>query len=126
MGSAKVDKVPAKCIAKVCSDYSAVEKDCGAQAGCTWKKKVPTVAATYKCVSDAGNTAEKKTACEAVKDATLVKCIAAANGGSSCCKVAEKTKASGSPAYCAKKPSESGAVTAITSAFAAAAAALLM
>merc|ERR1711934_1083809 len=46
---------------------------------------------TYKCESLKGNSAAKKTLCEAVKvekSADAGKCIVTANGGSLCCKVA--------------------------------------
>jgi len=124
---AKIAKKDAACVPKKCYDYPK-EADCKKQSACEFKAKEDGTSDTYKCESLKGNSAAKKTLCEAVKvekSADAGKCIVTANGGSLCCKVAVTKGKAGSPAMCvdAKKAS---AGTAVLSAFAAVSAALLM
>merc|ERR1712032_1335099 len=144
---AKVEAVPAKCVAKVCGDYGT-EGECKGE--CKWKAKVSAVAFKYKCKADTALTdAGKKTKCEGVADATPTKCLNDANGGLMCCLNDVVAGAAPVPAKCVEKPKPaatekpkpaatektakettdtplSGVAVAMTSAFAAAAAGLLL
>jgi len=128
----EVKEKSAACEPKACGDYPT-EKDCKGESSCEWKPKVDAVAVKYKCkVADGLTDTDKKKACEAVTDATPPGCTKAANGGLACCLTDFATKAVAAvPAYCAKKKEmpktdNSGMALAMTSAFAAAAAGLLL
>jgi len=120
--AAEVAAVPAKCVAKTCANYIKDKATCeGASIGCVYTAKKDGVAGTTKCASKDGNEGDKKKACDAAK----TKCTDNANGGLGCCGVVVDKKGSALvPATCVKK--DSNAAMAVTSAFAAAAAALLM
>jgi hypothetical protein len=125
--SAEIPKKDPTCVPKTCLDYPK-EADCIKQSGCEFKKEVKGTDNTYKCKSGAGNTADKKKLCEAVKVADKTKvgeCGKAANGGTLCCTVDVTPGKATSPAMCVEKATAS-AGTAVLSAFAAVSAALLM
>merc|ERR1712059_36831 len=112
--------VDPKCVAKTCADYATNEATCKKGPSCKFTAGKAGTAGTMKCAAQTGADGTTKDLC--VK-ADFTKCALTVNGGASCCK-AVVNKAAVLPV--GAKCDKDGAVTAVTSAFAAAAAFLLM